>query len=119
MRDLNDRGSSFIQFFEQLHDFLALRGVQIAGRLIGKNKFRFLDYRASHSDQLLLSAGKLIWEQIFFADNIEAIQSVADQADAFFVRDVPVRQWNLKIFVHSQIVDQVIALKHESDIGLV
>ena len=119
MRDLNDCYSLFVQSLEKLHDLFALCGMKIPCRLVSKNQFRPLDHRAGYSDQLLLSARELVWEQIFLPDNIETIQSVADQTDALFVRDVPVRQWNLKIFVHGKIVDQVIALKYESDIGLV
>src|ERR1700747_342933 len=119
MRDLNDCCSLFVQFLEKLHDLVALCGMEIPCRLVSKNEFRSLDYRARHSDQLLLSAGELIREQVLFARDVKTIQSVADQADAFFVRDVPIRQWNLKVFVHGEIVDQVIALKYKSDIGLV
>src|ERR1700758_4776691 len=119
MRDLNDCCSLFVQFLEQLHDLVALCGMKIPCRLVSKNKFGSLDHRAGHSDQLLLSTRELIREQIFFANDVETIQCIANQADALFVRDVPVRQWNLKVFVHGEIVDQVITLKHEPDIGLV
>ena len=37
MGDLDDGGASFIEFFEELHDFFALGGVEIAGGLVGEN----------------------------------------------------------------------------------
>ena len=36
MRDLDNGGAVGIQFLEELHDFLALTGVEIAGRLVGE-----------------------------------------------------------------------------------
>ena len=80
VRDLNDGRSLFIQFLEKLHDLFALRGMEIARRLVGEEKLGSLNYRPRHADQLLLSTGELIRKQIFLADNVEAIQSVADQA---------------------------------------
>ena len=38
---------------------LALRGVQVAGRLVGEEQPRLGDDRARHADQLLLAAGEL------------------------------------------------------------
>ena len=77
------------------------------------------DHRAGHAHELLLPARKLVRKQIFFAHDVKTIQSVAHQADAFFMRHVLVRQRHLEIFEHRQIVDEVVALKHEADIGFV
>src|SRR5438874_12228081 len=62
VRDLYDGRSLVIQFFEKLHNLFALRGMEIARRLVGKDKLRLLDDCPGDADQLLLSAGKLIWE---------------------------------------------------------
>src|SRR5260370_26448446 len=38
--DLDDRCAGVIQFFEELHDLFALRGMQIPSRLISEDQFR-------------------------------------------------------------------------------
>src|SRR5229473_6220575 len=45
--DLNDGGSSFVQALEELHDFVALRGVEVAGGLVGEDELGILNDRAS------------------------------------------------------------------------
>src|SRR6266853_195669 len=119
MGDLNDGGAAFIEPLEELHDFFALRGVQVSGGLVGENELGVLNHRARDPNKLLLSAGKLVWEQVLLPDNVEAIQNVADQAHALFVRNVFVGQWNFQIFEDSKIVDQVVALENETNIGFV
>src|SRR6266436_157348 len=116
MRDLDNRRPRVIQSLEELHNLIALRGMQIPSRLVGENQLRTKDYRTRHAHKLLLAAGKLIREEVFLADYVEAIQRVANQADAFLVRHILVGKWYFQIFKHRQIVDQVIALKHEPDV---
>ncbi len=118
MCDLDNRRARVIQSLEELHDLIALRGMQIPRRLVGENQLWAEDDRARDAHELLLAAGKLVREQVFLADNVEAIECVANQADAFLVRDVLVGKWHFQIFEDRQIVDQVIALKHESDVCL-
>src|ERR1700682_5631753 len=56
VRDLNDGGSPIIQAFEKLHDLFTLRGMKIAGGFVREDELGILDDRASHADQLLLTA---------------------------------------------------------------
>src|SRR5882672_6439739 len=90
--DLKDGGAAFVEALEELHDFFALRGVQVPSGLVGENELGILNHRARYANKLLLPTGKLIWEQIFLPDDVEAIKNVADQADALFVRNVFVRE---------------------------
>src|SRR5579872_1859149 len=106
VRYLDDRCSRLVQAFKELHDFVALFGVQVAGRLVRENQFWILNHRAGDADELLLSAGELAREQIFFADDVEFVESVANHTDTLFVRDIFVRQRNFEIFKHGEIVDQ-------------
>src|SRR5262245_38748233 len=48
VRHLDDRGAIAIQLAEQLHDLLALCGVEIARRLVGENQPWAADHRACH-----------------------------------------------------------------------
>src|SRR6266571_5690225 len=111
MRDLNNRRSRIVQSLEKLHDFVALRGMQISSRLIRKDQLRTENHRASHAHKLLLAARELVWEKVFLAHDVEAIERVANQAHPLFVRHILVGERNLEILEHRQIVDQVIALK--------
>src|SRR6266436_1890555 len=79
--DLNDRSPSVVEALEELHDFIALRGVQVAGGLVGEDELGILNDRACYANELLLAAGKLVGEEIFFADDVEAVENVANQAD--------------------------------------
>src|SRR6266404_205506 len=82
VRDLDDRCARVIQPLEQLHDFFALRRVQISGWLIGKDELRTENHGSRHPDELLLASGKLIREEILLADNVEAVEGITNQADA-------------------------------------
>src|SRR5260370_24658065 len=116
--DLDDRCTGVIQFFEELHDLFALCGMEIPSRLIGEDQLWAEDHRAGHSDKLLLAAGKLVREKIFLADDVESVEAIANQADPLFVRHILVGKRYFQIFEDRQIVDQVIALKHESNVCL-
>src|SRR5216683_3654597 len=119
MRDLNDGRAAFVQAPEELHDFFALRRVKITGGFVSQNELGILNHRAGHADELLLAAGKLIGEKVFLADNVEAVEDVADQADALLVRNVFVRKRDFEVLEDGEIVDQVIALEDEADVGFV
>src|SRR6266436_5765623 len=119
VRNLNDCRAGVVEALEELHDFIALRGVQVARRLVGEDKLGILDDRARDAHKLLLAAGKLVGEEIFFADDVEAVENVADQADAFLVRNVFVGERYFEVLEDREIVDQVVALKDEADIGFV
>ena len=93
--------------------------MQVAGRLVGENQFRILDYRARHADKLLLPAGELAREQVFLSDDLEPVEAVTNQAYTLFARNVFVREGDLEILENCQVVDQVIALEDKADVGLV
>src|SRR5688572_30302302 len=56
VRDLDDGRAFLVQLREDLHDRARLRGVQVAGRLVGEDEPRLRDHRARHAHQLLLAA---------------------------------------------------------------
>src|SRR5260370_6106445 len=119
VRDLNDCRTGVVEALEELHDFFALRRVKITGGFVSQNELGILNHRAGHADELLLAAGKLIGEKVFLAVNVEAVEDVADQADALLVRNVFVRKRDFEVLEDGEIVDQVVALKDEADIGFV
>ncbi len=55
----NGDAALFIELAEQFHHFVAPRGVEIAGRLVGEDDGRIGDEGTRDGDALLLTAGKL------------------------------------------------------------
>src|SRR5437899_8047480 len=49
MGDLNDGRAAFIEALEELHDFFALRGVQVSGGPVGENELGILNHRARYA----------------------------------------------------------------------
>ena len=100
MRHLDDRGAFIVQLAEQLHDFFALRRMQIAGRLVRQNQPRAGDHGARDSDQLLLAAGELVWIKVFLADNLEAVQRIGHYRLTFGPFDIAIGERNIEVFVN-------------------
>ena len=119
MRHLDDRRAALVQRSEQLHDLFALRRVQVAGRLVGEDDLRVGDHRARDADELLLAARELVRIEILLADDLKAVEDVADHALAILAADVAIGERNLEVLVDRQVVEQVIALEHEADVLLV
>ena len=59
VRDLHDGGAGAVELAEKLHDFAGLRGVEVAGGLVGEQQRRRMNNGARNADQLLLAAGEL------------------------------------------------------------
>ena len=116
MRHLHDRRSCFVERAEQLHDLLALCGVQVARRFVGENHLWVGDDCAGNAHQLLLPARELVRIEIFFSDDLESIEDVGHHALAVAAAHVPVRERNLQVFVHREIVKEVITLEHKANI---
>src|SRR5215471_7822814 len=70
VRYLNDRGALLVQPAKQLHNFLRLAGVEVAGWLVCQDQLRVAGYGSRHSNELLLTARELIGVKIFFADDL-------------------------------------------------
>src|SRR5215217_3979398 len=119
VRHLDDRRSPLVQFAEQLHDLLALAGVQVARRLVGEDYLRIGDDRPRHRDELLLTARQLIRVEILLPHDRELVEDVADHALALRLLDVAVGERDVEILVDREMVEQVVALKDEADVLLV
>src|SRR6476660_1194093 len=91
--------------------------MQISGRLIGQKQRRLVDDGAGDADQLLLSARKLTRKKILLGDNSKAIESVRHHALTLAAWDVFIGEREIDVFLHGEIVKQVIALKNHSDVS--
>ena len=70
------------------------------------------------ADELLLPSGELAGIQIFLRHDLEAIESVGDQALPLTARNVFIRKRQVDVFLNGEVVEQVIALEDHSDILL-
>ena len=93
--------------------------MKVTGGLVREDHLRVGDDRAGDAHQLLLPAGQLIRIQILLSHDLKPIKDVGHHALTIFAADIPVRERNLQVLVHRQVVEQVIALKHEPDMLLV
>ncbi len=105
-----------VELLEQLHDLLALVGVQIARRLVRQDERGLGDHGARDADELLLAAGELAGIEILLAHDAEAVERVADQALALGRLDVAVGERQVEVLVDREVVDQVVALEDEADV---
>src|SRR5579864_9368661 len=116
MCDLDDRRALRIQLLEQLHDLFALGGVQVSGWLVRQEQLGARDHGAGYGHQLLLAARQLVGEQILLTDNLKAVERIANDALPLGLLHVAIGKRNVQILENRQAVQQVIALKNESDI---
>ena len=79
----------------------------------------FGDDGARDGDQLLLSARELVGIEVLLADDLEAVQHVADDAVALALLDVAIGQRNVEVLVDGERIEQVIALENEAEVFLV
>jgi len=119
MIDLDDRRAFPVELLEQVHDGLALAGVEVAGGLVGQEELGVGDDGPRDADQLLLPAGELAGEQVLLAHDAEAVQRVADHRRPLGRLDVPIGERHIQVLVDRQRVEQVEALKHEADVLLI
>jgi hypothetical protein len=90
---------------KELHDFLRLAGVQVAGWFVGQDELRFGNDRARDADQLLLPPGELPRVEIFFSDDREAIEGIGDKRGTFRFAVTSIRERDVEVLVNRQIIE--------------
>lgn len=116
MSGLDKSGSFLVQLPEQLHDLVALFRVKVAGRFISQDEFGLKNERPGDAYQLLLPATKLVWEKIFFSNNIKTVQHIGNQGFPLGTFYLFVQQRRFNILVDRKIVKQMIGLENKTDI---
>src|SRR5947209_3502584 len=117
--DLDDGRARVVELLEQLHDLAPLAGVEIPRRLVGEEELRVVYDCAGDGDELLLAAGELVWEEVFLADYLEAVERVGDERLRFGALHVAVGERHFEILSHGETVYEVVALEDEADVVLV
>src|SRR6202521_2866801 len=72
-----DGASLLVEFAEQAQDYFFVRGVEVAGGLVGKHDFGIVNEGAGDAHALLLASGKLrgqVFGAVFEADAIERFE---------------------------------------------
>ena len=102
----------------QLHDLLGGPGVQVAGRLVGKDNFWLCPKRPCNADALLLSTGHLRRLVAHAPAQSHLFENLlgAPVADAF--GDAPKHQRHRHIFQRAVGLQQVVGLEDKADIFL-
>src|SRR6185369_6840423 len=93
--------------------------MQVAGRFVCQNELRLCNQCACNGDKLLLPTRQLIGIEILLTDNLKSVQNVGDHGFPFASTDVAVGKRNIEVFVHSQVVQQMILLEDKSDMTLI
>ena len=106
-----------IQFPQQVHHFLAVLGVQVAGGLIGENQLRPGHYGTGDGNALLLTAGELLRKMLGTVADGHALHDIRDLGLALGGRYVQIPKRQLNVLIHIEFVDQVEALEHEADVA--
>src|SRR5689334_21717468 len=93
--------------------------MQISRGLICKNRPGICDNGTGNRNELLLATRKLIWIEILLSDNLKTIQRVSHDGLALTSLDVAVRERNIEILVNGEAIQQMVLLKHKTDVSLV
>src|ERR1700683_5292118 len=93
--------------------------MQAARGLIRKDQFRLADYGARYSHKLLLATRQLVRKESFLAHDLEPVEDVRHHSFALRFLDIAIGERQVEILGDGQVIEQMILLKHESDIFLV
>ncbi len=77
-----------------------------------------MDNGAGDADELLLSAGELVGIEVFLGDDLEMVERFGHHALPLTAWDVLVGQRQVDVFLHGEVVEQVIALEDHADFAL-
>src|SRR3954466_2992446 len=102
MRDLHDGGALAVEALEELHDFFALRRMQIAGRLVREDELRIRNDGERDADELLLPARKLARIKVLLPDDVEAVERVRDDRHALAFADVAIGKRDVEVLVDGE-----------------
>ncbi len=118
MRHHQNRRAFLVEGAKHLHDFLPVRGIEVAGRFVSQDERLITDDRACYGDALLLSAGQLSRHVLRSVRDAHTIHGFGDTLLAFAGRHVVIEQRQLDVLGDGQLVDQVEVLEDEADVLL-
>ena len=115
MSDHDDGASVFlVQFVEQFHDFGSHLGVQVTGRLVGKDAIGIADDGPGDGDTLALAAGELRREVAHAVRETDLFEHGDGGFTAFLGADLTVKKGQFDIIKYVQRIDQMERLEDET-----
>src|SRR5260221_428320 len=112
-------GRSFsMEFTEQIHDGVAVLGVEVARRFIRQENARFPTERTGDGDALLLSTGKLRRVVIHSMSHADAFEGLRRLALAFRRGRAAVGERQLDVLIHGEVANEIEALEDETDFAV-
>src|SRR5712692_4464811 len=118
VRNHADGGAVAVQVAQQLHHCFTVFRVQVSRRLVSHQDERIADQRAGHSDTLLLTSGELRRIVAQAMGHANALERVLHFLLALTGAGAAIGEWELHVFVHGEIADQVEGLKDEADLAI-
>lgn len=115
MGDHDDGASVFlVQFVEQFHDFGSHLGVQVTGRLVGKDDVGVADDGTGDGDTLTLAARELRREVAHAVREADLFEHGDGGFTAFLGADLTVKKGQFDIIEYVQRIDQMERLEDET-----
>src|SRR5690242_19763075 len=105
----------FIELLHDVHDLLAVLGVEVGGWLISQDKLGMGRQRSGDGDALLLPAGELIGTMMGVVQESNGLQHFVDALLAVGGFDAGQEQRHLDIFIGCQGWDEREELEHKSN----
>src|ERR687892_2107167 len=90
--------------------------MEISGWFVSQNNSRVGNDSARNADELLLATRKLRREKILLTHHLKTVQRVANNRLPILLAHVAVRKRQLEVLENRLVVQQVIALKNETDV---
>ena len=88
----DDGGAFLVEFLQQVHDFLAILGVEVTCRFIGEYELWTCHHGAGNGHPLLLTAGKLLREMLGAVADVHALHHLCHASLALRRRNVKITQ---------------------------
>src|SRR5713226_8962469 len=118
VRNHADGGAVAVQVAQQLHDRFAVFGVQVSRGFVGHQDERIADQCAGDGDTLLLTSGELRRIVAQAMGHADALEGILHFLLALAGAGAAIGEWELHVFIHGEIADQVEGLKDEADLAI-
>ena len=111
-----DRCATAMELAQEFHHCLAVFRVQVSGRLVSHQNQRIAHQRPCYCHALLLTAGELRRVVPHAVRHSHALECLLDLLLALRRTGASIGQWQLDVFVHGEVANQVERLKDEADL---
>ena len=113
-----DRGALAVELAQEVHDGLAIFGVEVSGGLVGEEDAGLAAQGPGHGDALLLAARKLARIVPHAVAHPDLFQRLGGALFALGGGESPVGQGKLDVLEDREVADEVEALENETDLAV-